>query len=390
MSAKETTLMAEGQSEVALLLQKKKLSLEAQRISSIVEKCISKVEIAAALPDTSGVVDNDLSRALQAHQIISEKLEKLEGLKHKSDGHQEGEAEEARKRERAQLEKDIKSSVRNVLRHFRVNPNAFTGIRAELDVEVGDSESILIRELKIFHSHMIKRLSCLHEEPQPVLSKRLSSTSVQSLEHLISQEEKAAATIKEMNETISEREREIKNMQDYLENAHREDLTTLPEKQAELNMKTSSMRLASLQQEIDELNIQLNSLRLENRQAERILHEKNEMLEMEIENLIQTFDREMEETQTKLELNESEHEKEQEEVKKLENPFSVLEVEFNQIQEKRRLNEEKRREEMRELELKTKASILIQAWWRGYSIRKALKNKGKRKKGKKGKGKKTK
>ena len=95
-------------------------------------------------------------------------------------------------------------------------------------------------------------------------------------------------------------------------------------------------------------------------------------------------------SQAKLELNESEYEKEQEELKKLGNPFSVLELEFNQILEKRRLREEKRREEMRELELKTKAAILIQAWWRGYSIRKALKNKGKRKKGKKGKGKKTK
>ena len=200
--------MAEGHSEVSLLLHKKKLSLEAQRISSIMEKCISKVEIAAALPyvfqfyDTSAVVDNDLSRALQEHQIFNEKLEKLEGLKHKSDGYQGGETEEAQKREWAQLEKDIKSSVRNVLRRFRVNPNAFTGLRAELDVEVGESESTLIRDLKMFHSCMIERLSCLDEEPRPVLSKQLSSTSVQSLEHLISQEEKSASTMKEINETV--------------------------------------------------------------------------------------------------------------------------------------------------------------------------------------------
>lgn len=84
------------------------------------------------------------------------------------------------------------------------------------------------------------------------------------------------------------------------------------------------------------------------------------------------------------------YEREEEELRKLEKPFSVLEVECSQIQERRRLAEEEREKEMRELELKTKAAIFAQAWWRGYSIRKALKNMSKSKKAKKGKGKKTK
>lgn len=88
-------------------------------------------------------------------------------------------------------------------------------------------------------------------------------------------------------------------------------------------------------------------------------------------------------------MNQSAYEKEQGELKELEKAFSVLEVEFNQIQEKRRLAEEKRMQEIRDLELKTKAAIIIQAWWRGYITRKALKNKSKRKKTKKGKGKKS-
>ncbi len=84
------------------------------------------------------------------------------------------------------------------------------------------------------------------------------------------------------------------------------------------------------------------------------------------------------------------YEREEEELRKLEKPFSVLEVECNQVQERRQLAEEKREKEMRELELKTKAAIFAQAWWRGYSVRKALKNKSKSKKAKKGKGKKAK
>lgn len=99
-------------------------------------------------------------------------------------------------------------------------------------------------------------------------------------------------------------------------------------------------------------------------------------------------------SQAKLEVNENAYEMEDNERKKFEKPFATLEMEYNQIQERRRLAEEKRQEEIRELELKTKAAILIQAWWRGYSVRKALKNKAKSKKAKsdkgKGKGKKTK
>lgn len=78
----------------------------------------------------------------------------------------------------------------------------------------------------------------------------------------------------------------------------------------------------------------------------------------------------------------------EEELRKMENPFLVLEQEYHHILEKRRLAEEKRKQEMRELELKTRAAIFAQAWWRGYSTRKALRNKGKSKKAKKGKGKK--
>lgn len=85
-----------------------------------------------------------------------------------------------------------------------------------------------------------------------------------------------------------------------------------------------------------------------------------------------------------------EYEREKEELRELETQMLALEVEYTHIQERRRLAEEKRREEVRELELKTKAAILAQAWWRGYSTRKVLKKKGKSKKVKKGKGRQTK
>ncbi|KAF0033812.1 hypothetical protein F2P81_013878 [Scophthalmus maximus] len=143
-----------------------------------------------------------------------------------------------------------------------------------------------------------------------------------------------------------------------------------------------------MQQEMGQLNIQLNNLMLENRRAERTLRKENEKVETEIEYLLQNFDSEMEEKQADLELNQIEYESGEEELRSLEKRFSVLESEYDQIMERRRLAEEKRQMEMKELELKIKAAILAQAWWRGYSTRKALKNRGKSKTAKKGKGKK--
>lgn len=61
--------------------------------------------------------------------------------------------------------------------------------------------------------------------------------------------------------------------------------------------------------------------------------------------------------------------------------YTELDAEYRHILEKRRMVKENKENEARELELKTEAALLIQAWWRGYCIRKALKER--QKKGKK-------
>ncbi|XP_056232543.1 dynein regulatory complex protein 10 [Seriola aureovittata] len=392
MSAKGATMMAKTQSEDALknrdLSQKKQLSFEAQRISKVLENCISQIEIVAALPaifhlnSASSVVDEELSRALHRHQLLDERLQTLEGLKQES----EGENGEARKRARAQLETDIKNSVRDLLRLFRAHPDAIFGLR-QRGMEVGESECKLIRGLKMFHSLMVvKLLTSLEEELKLVLHKPECPSPAHNMERIVLVEEEVATTKKEIDSKISQRKNEIKMMQHSLQgiNTLEADMSA---KQQQPLIKISKKQ-ASMKQEIDQLNIQLNNLILENRQAERVLQEKYEKVETEIEYLLQKFDNEIEENQADLKLNETDYEREEEELRRLEKPFSVLEEECKQIQEKRRLAEEKRQQEMRELELKTKAAVFAQAWWRGYSTRKALKNKSKSTKAKKGKGKK--
>lgn len=202
--------MTKAQSQDALkiyeLSQKKQISTEAQRISSILENCISQVKIAATLPavlqlnSVSTVVSKELSRALQEHQILAERLETLVGLKQESDREQDG---EARMREKAQLETDIKNSVRELLRVVRAHPDDIGGLSAELGMEVGKSEYILIRGLEKFHSHVVERLlTSVDEELQLVLQKQMSSTPAYDLEYVASQEKEVATGIKQKDAEV--------------------------------------------------------------------------------------------------------------------------------------------------------------------------------------------
>ncbi|XP_020505562.2 dynein regulatory complex protein 10 [Labrus bergylta] len=370
---------------------RKLLSPETGCIAKILENCISEVEFVLTLPaflklnSLTCVADTELSRALQEHQTLAERLETLEGLRQESGGEQEKGS-----KERAQ--RDFKKSVKNLLRLVRARPDVISDFRLEQDMEVGESESILINELKKFHSHMVEKLlTSVSEELKQTLYKPTSSPFIPShiMDLMNSTEEKLSAAITEKDAEISQQNIEIENLQSCLEEKNKEEaaLSISGDKQHP-NAKT--MKMIRLEQEIDQLKTQLKSLKLEHRQAEGVILEKNEELEKDIESLLQNFDADMGALQTHLDFNEKEHEKELEELRKQEQSFSVLEVEFNQIQEKHRLEEEKRKQEMKDLVLKTKAAIYAQAWWRGYSTRKALKNKGKSKKAKKGKGKKIK
>ncbi|XP_058499530.1 uncharacterized protein LOC131468874 [Solea solea] len=477
-------------------LKKKLLSVEAQRISRIWENCISQIEIVATLPTdlhtVSSDMDKELIKNLKKHQLACERLERgtQEGLEQESGG----EATKAR----PHLDKDIQSSVRDVLRFLRSHPDAIFGLRAILSMEAGESENKLIRELKGFHSHMLnKLLTSPFEESQSTLQ-NMAITPLQQvlhdLEHTSSQEAEVAKTIQQIHIKIIQKTAEVENLRqqfsmlsitdekyqrphraseekasmqekiDHLkiqlnilkqENTaalvilHKEDekvekildlrqtfdndveekevtlqqekirckkvvveelgmqgtlqqqlVSQLKEKKDQLQ-STSLEKRARIQQRIDQLKIQVDDLTKENTKGEFALQRKNDEEEKIKTNLRQTFDKEHEIKQDKLEMEELDNEEELNKLRKLENAFSVIEGEYNQIEE--RLAEEQRRKEL--LVIQIKAVIIAQAWWRGYKTRKALREKvesealaevkGKKKKGgkkggKKGKSKKKK
>lgn len=84
------------------------------------------------------------------------------------------------------------------------------------------------------------------------------------------------------------------------------------------------------------------------------------------------------------------YEEEGAELCQLQEHFAVLELEYTQIMEERRRESERREEEKRKRATQSQAAVIIQAVWRGWKVRKAMKNKSKSKKSKKGKAKKAK
>uniref|UniRef100_A0A3B3HM13 Dynein regulatory complex protein 10 n=1 Tax=Oryzias latipes TaxID=8090 RepID=A0A3B3HM13_ORYLA len=354
--------MMENQDETSLS-KKQKPSFVAQHILSIVEDCFSQVEFAVTLPvgSASVHVDQPLSETLQAHRILEERFVNLQDVKQESEEEQSRMSTKAGSKGKGKLRREIKKSITDILRLFKPHIGILSSLRTEQGVELSWSESLLIRELNIYQSLVVKRLTSEHEWPMQNM-----------LDLNLKEEEEVAATLKQVNVEFSQLSEEINNTQCYLD--LEEETINQPVAQASDTKPTSS------QDEIDQLNIHLYNLMHANKQAEMMLRKKNEILEGQIEDLLHKFDKDKEEIQAKLELTKKEYDEVMEDTKKLKKYFQDLELECNQIHEKRRLAEEKKREEIRELELKTKAAITVQAWWRGCSTRKALKNKDKGKK----------
>ncbi|XP_054629965.1 dynein regulatory complex protein 10 isoform X2 [Dunckerocampus dactyliophorus] len=271
--------------------QPRLLSPEAQTISSILENCICQIEIAASLPVVRNIVHpspeicEEFTRTLEVHQMLTEKLETSNGLQKESGGSPEEEC--AKRRRRAQLERDFKYSVRDLLRLFRTHPEAVMSFRPEVDTEIGEAEYTLILALKHFHGHMIVRLQTSPEEEILLAVETVSPDT-----DLIVKLEETAAAIKQ--------------------------------KDVEISKKTDDLSILER--------------RLQESQTEEV--DWQLVADEQCQSLIKT-------SQADLELCQMDVEREEGECKRLEKPYADIEKEYNCIMEKRRLAEEKRVTELK-------------------------------------------
>uniref|UniRef100_A0A8C1PD01 Dynein regulatory complex protein 10 n=1 Tax=Cyprinus carpio TaxID=7962 RepID=A0A8C1PD01_CYPCA len=140
------------------------------------------------------------------------------------------------------------------------------------------------------------------------------------------------------------------------------------EKQSQSDTKTSEGKRARLQQEASQLSAQLNNVTAEDRERELALQKKKYKEETEIENWIQKYDTEIGEKQVDINLTFT-----YVDLRVLEEHSAVLDLEYSQIMEERQEAQKQREQQEREREMQSQAATVIQAHWRGFCVRKAMK-----------------
>ncbi|ESO91687.1 hypothetical protein LOTGIDRAFT_83213, partial [Lottia gigantea] len=396
----------------ALEPSRKKIStIEAQRVMSVFEETIRRVEIITLLPHIIENLDrfrislgSDLADLLQHHQVIQESYNEIRAEldKHlaKRTPTQSAKSNVSRKTD-AQLEEIIRNlslvaqqlsfSCKNILRAFQINPSACNSVLGEFRVRNENCNEMVVSMQELRDILMGKLLTTPEEEKERMAylteisqRERYNAGIIQKLEaeYKAGMEDKEEE-IRKKNEVIRRLQADLHQIEKFSEE-HIRRVKAEAEKQETSDVKNSEGKRQKLQQDINHLRTQFQSMTAEHRENEQELRRRKFKVETEVENWIQKFDQDMGERQDEYEEIDEIYTEEKKQLHELEERFKTLEAEYKQIQEERRLARERREKAEQEMARMVRASTTIQAFWRSFKVRKALKSK-KKKGGKKGK-----
>ncbi|NXQ90328.1 DRC10 protein, partial [Nyctibius grandis] len=378
-------------------------SVETERIITVLDETIAKLKLSSLIPHIIGSLDRladmlgtEITNNLIEHQKLSNEMQHL--LASSEEGDTMG-AEEQRDC-LCLLEQCLKRSVRDVLRLLLANPLRYQALKRRAWESQSPAEAF-IKAFGEFRNFMLERLltSPMKEEEQIQFMEDISLQIKKNNEAITALQAELAAAIQTQEEEIHKKDNVIKDLktsiQDLTKNckAAIQHIKQEGEKQQEEELQASQARCARLQQDIQQLEAQLNTLVQEHRVSELALRKRKCRGETEIGNWIQKYETDMEEKQAEYEEVSAAYAMEKAQKSLLTEKRAVLLQEYSQIEEERRICQIKKEEALKELANKTRAATCIQAFWRGYLVRRLFKPKRKKKKDKgkgKGKGKKTK
>ncbi|KAH9525523.1 hypothetical protein Btru_001618 [Bulinus truncatus] len=283
----------------------------------------------------------------------------------------------------------ISHSCKNILRLFTLNPTAMKVISESCLRNDGGKEIISnMQELRDILMH--KLLTNPEEEKERTnyldeISKRErhNASVIEKLEKdLKAANDEKDEDIRKHNEIIKRLQTDLHNI-DKAADENNKRIRMEAEKQELADAKNGQQKSQKLQSEMNVLQSSLNNAVTEHRELEADLRAKKYKVENEVDNLIQKYDQDLGERQDEYEEIDAVYAEEKKQLIELEERFATLEKEYLSIMEERRLARSKLERAQRELELVVKAATTIQAFWRSYKVRKALKAKAK-KGGKKG------
>ncbi|XP_009278389.2 PREDICTED: IQ domain-containing protein D [Aptenodytes forsteri] len=373
-------------------------SIETERIITVLDETIAKLELSSLIPCIINSLDRfadmlgpEITNSLIEHQKLSNEMEHLLASSEEGDTMR---AEEQRGC-LCLLEQRLKCSVRNVLRLLLANPSLCQALKYKAWARESPAE-VFIKAFGEFRNFMLETLltSPVEEEEKIQFMEDISLQIKKNTEAITALQAELAAAIRTQEEEIHMKDNVIKDLKNGMQDLTTDCKTGIQqikqegEKQREEELQASQARCARLQQDIQQLGAQLNALVLEHRASELALRKRKCRVEMEIVNWIQKYDTDMGEKQAEYEEVDAAYTEEKAQLSLLMEKHAVLLQEYSQIEEERRIHQKKEEQALKELTTKTLAAIRIQAFWRGYLVRSVFKSK--RKKKKKGKGKKVK
>ncbi|KAF4073426.1 hypothetical protein AMELA_G00258570 [Ameiurus melas] len=368
--------------------RKKLMSLEAQRIINVLDECAHKIDVVSLLPRelvrperVFQELGGTAVESLREHLRLSDQYRSLQDTDTGND---------------ELLVRAVQDSLRNFQRHVRPHEEAQpakAALREAGPIIEEDQKAVqeLGAGLQGFRDMLMERLMTTPQEEQERRrhGQEVKERQQRNVELLRTLEQEMRAATEHRDTVIATKDGEIRHMQDSLHQMERaweefvQQVQKKAEQQHQSDLKNSELKRPQLQEEANQLRAQLDRLITQHREREAMMRKKNNKLETEIENWIQKYDVEMEEKQAKLERLTQTYAEEQAELCELQERFAVLELEYTQIVEERRRERERKEEEERERQVKSRAAVVIQALWRGWRVRQALKKKAKSGKGKK-------
>ncbi|XP_016143696.1 dynein regulatory complex protein 10 isoform X1 [Sinocyclocheilus grahami] len=373
-------------------------SLEAKLIFGVLDECIHQMQIVSLLPTLlsspealSQSLGEEVVHALKEHQRLGEKYPAMV---------LDASFEQSELKEQlAKLTKAVQDSFHNIMRLLRATPTTREVLKGVEPNTGGEMETQKLKEgLCELREIVLERLLTTpaeeRERREMMLEVSLRHSANQEL--INSLEKEVASAIKDKDtesSTLNNKVHQLRNSLHQMEKGLEDFIVRTQqdaEKQSQSDTKTSEGKGARLQQEASQLRAQLNNVTEGDRERELALRKKKYKEETEIENWIQKYDTEIGEKQTELEEMTRMYETDMAELRALEEHSAVLDLEYSQIMEERQEAQKQREQQEREREMQSQAATVVQAHWRGFCVRKAMKANAKPKKGKKGKGKKGK
>ncbi|KAJ3154004.1 hypothetical protein HDU89_008871 [Geranomyces variabilis] len=366
-------------------------NVEAQRVMSVLMEMQKKVQLVGLLPDSmdrrmSTIFSQEISAAIAELRQLEERYESLLN----SDGSRPTITPEMR-----EVGRQIRSITRSLVRHFLQNPTATSKLRYLKSTKLPSVAQFeqLLQEVKML---VYERLGTTVEDEKQrqdqlaiiIAKEQKTSNDVAALrEELDKAKKERTVEINKRNEIIRRLKEELRNIKKQAEETTKR-LEARSKQKEDSDVQVFRDKEISMKQECAALKAELAELVKNNGEKEAALRKRKFKIESEVENWIHKYDQDMDEKQTELEDITAIYMEEKAQLDELTARHGDLKKEYEAIMAERKIEEEKRMEREMQLKKRMGAATRIQAWFKGWKVRRDMKKQrsGSGKKGAKGKG----